>query len=172
MATTRSTPNRPVVGYLFLLAGALTLLGVVLNYAAKGANLGWLGTLTDAALAVAFLFLFLGRTADLLARVAFIVAAVGWALIAIGNLGVTLGLLALVAVVLALVGSLVAGILVFQRRIFSRRANLSFLLAMIFAALIILNTIANNFFGVLVGVIVVVYGVLLVVAGLFIAQRR
>jgi hypothetical protein len=172
MATTRSTPNRPVVGYLFLLAGALTLIGVLLGLVAKGVNTSWLGFLTDAALAIAFLLLFLGRTGDILTRAAFIVAAVGWALLAV-NIFVNLGALAAVALVVAFVGSLVAGILVFLRRLFSRRANLWFLLAMIFGAIIILNALGGNFLvGILNLIVVVVYGVLLVVGGLFIAQRR
>ena len=170
MATTQ-TSSRPLVGILFIVAGALALLVLLLAYVAPGAPITWLGLLTDLALGVAFLLMGLSKAMNTLERVAFIVGAVGWLLLALNGL-VSLGGLVTVAVILALVGSLAAGILVWVHSTFTRRTNLWFLIAMIVAAIFLLNALLPFATGAIDTVLILLFGAALVIAGFFILQRK
>ena len=170
--TTTSTPaQRPVVGLLFALAGLLATLSVifVLVHASVGGI--WFGIITDAALAIGFLFLALGRGSGTVARLFFAIAAVGWAILAIGGI-VSLGVVLTIGVVLALAGSLISGILAFGGKIFSRLANIVFLLATILIALVLLNQLVAYLVGTIAIIVVALYAVLLLIAGILIAARR
>ena len=170
MATT-TTSSRPLVGILFIIAGALALLTLLLAYVAPGAPLTWFGLLTDLALAVGFLLMALSKAMNILERVAFIVGAVGWFLIALNSL-TSIGGLFTVAVVLALVGSLAAGILVWIHSTFTRSTNLWFLIAMIVVAIFLLNVLLPFATGIIATLLVLLFGASLVVAGFFILRRK
>ncbi|MEO6115818.1 MAG: hypothetical protein ABIP33_05490 [Pseudolysinimonas sp.] len=171
MATTTQTSSRPLVGILFIVAGALALLDLLLAYVAPGAPLRWFGLLTDLALGVAFLLMGLSKAMNILERVAFIVGAVGWLLLALNGL-VSIGGLFTVAVVLALVGSLAAGILVWVHSTFTRSTNLWFLIAMIVVAIFLLNVLLPFAAGVIATLLVLLFGAALVIAGFFILRRH
>ena len=170
MATSRTSGGSSLVGWFFLASGIVFLLGILFNDIVKALTGGWWDFFAFALLAVGLFLLFLWRT-DLLLRIAFIVAAVGWALLAIGSL-TSLGGIATLAVILALVGTLVAGILVILRHLFTRNADLAFLLMAIFAALLLLATWATFLGGTLGIIIAVIFGILLIVSGVFIQRRR
>jgi hypothetical protein len=171
MATTRKSAGSSLVGWFFLASGVVYLLGLLFNDVIKAlTGPGWV-FVAFALLAVGFFLLFLWRTGTLL-RVAFIVAAVGWALLAIGAVADLGSAVVTIGILLALIGTLVAGILVFGRHLFTRNADLVFLLMAIFAALLLLATWVT-FLGGTVGLIIaVIFGALLVVSGLFIQRRR
>jgi hypothetical protein len=170
--TTTSTPvSRPAVGLLFALAGLLATLSIifVLVHASVGGI--WFGIITDAALTLGFLFLALGKGSGTVARLFIAIAAVGWAILTIGGL-VTLGVVFTIGVVLALAGSLIGGILAFGGKVFTRAANLVFLLATVFIALVLLNQLVAYLSGTIALIVVGLYAVLLLLAGILIAARR
>ncbi|HEX4400686.1 MAG TPA: hypothetical protein VHZ98_05135, partial [Galbitalea sp.] len=146
------------------------LLGILFAHVATSLASGWWDFFAFALLAIGMFLLFLWRT-DLILRIAFIVAAVGWALLAIGSVAALSGLTTL-AIILALVGTLVAGIMVILRHTFTRNADLAFLLMAIFAALVLLATWVAFLGGTLGVIIAVIFGILLIVSGLFIQRRR
>ncbi len=169
----RSSAGSFLVGWFFLASGVLYLLGLFFNQAIHALEGPWWDFFAFALLAVGFFLLFLWRT-SLLLRVAFIVAAVGWAILAIGEVA-ALGSAALtVGSLLALIGTLVAGILAFLRHLFNRNADIVVLLLAIVAALLLLAVIPGfTFLGGTIGLILsVVFGILLVAAGLLIRRRR
>ncbi len=172
MATSRTSGGSSLVGWFFLASGIVYLLGLLFNDIVHSLTGGFWNFIAFALLAVGFFLLFLWRTSMLL-RVAFIVAAVGWALLAIGSVA-SLGAVATLAVLLALIGTLVAGILVFVRHLFWRNADIAFLVMAIIAALWLLGFI--GWIGVLGGtlglILAIIFGIMLVVAGLFINRRR
>jgi len=172
MAKSSTTANRPVVAWLFILAGALFLLYLLIHLAVPHLVSTWFFFFADAALAIAFLFLFIGRSKSLILRAAWIVGAVGWAILAIENVAGLGSVVSILGIILALVGSLVAGILVFLRHVFNRRADLAFLLAMIFVALDLLQAWTGFLPGVIDLIVVIVYSVLLVVTGVVLQRRR
>jgi hypothetical protein len=170
MATTRTSGGSSLVGWFFLASGIVYLLGLLFNNALHVLAGPWWDFFAFALLAVGLFLLFLWRT-DLLLRIAFIVAAVGWALLAIGSVA-SLGGLVTLAIILALIGTLVAGILVFMRHLFTRNADIVFLLMAIFAALVLLAAWVGFLGGTLGVIIAVIFGILLVVSGVFIQRRR
>jgi hypothetical protein len=171
MATTRTSGGRSLVGWFFLAAGIVYLLGILFAHIATSLASGWWDFFAFALIAVGMFLLFLWRT-DLLLRIAFIVAAVGWALLAIGSVAALGSAVQTIAVLLALIGTLVAGILAFLRHMFTRNADLAFLLMAIFAALVLLAVWAAFLGGTLGLIIAIIFGILLIVSGLFIQRRR
>ncbi len=169
MATTR-TSNSRTVGWLFVASGVLYLLALLLGAIGHVGKFGvWLDFFAYALLAVAFVILFLWRSLDILLRVALIVAAVGWALVAIDELpGVNFA--PFLGLILALVGTLVSGIVIFIRHIFTRRAAAAFLVLAIIAALDLL-IILTGVLGVLGTILSILFGIVLVVVGVLIARK-
>jgi hypothetical protein len=173
MATTRKSRGSSLVGWFFLAAGIVLLLGILITHIAPTIASAWFAFFAFAFIAVGLFLLFLWRT-SLLLRVAFIVGAVGWALLAIGSVAPLVSALANIGGVLALIGTLVAGILVFVRHLFTRNADILFLLMAIFAALVLLSELGWVAFlgGTLGSIIVVIFGALLLASGWFIQRRR
>jgi LPXTG-motif cell wall-anchored protein len=171
MARARTSP-RPIAGLLFIIAGALTLLALLLFYVAPGSVPSWLSVLTFLALGAGFLLMALSKSMNTLERVAFIVGAVGWLLLVLNSVAGVLGGLVAVALILALVGSLAVGILVWMHSTFTRRTNLWFLIAMIITAIYVLNLLLGFATGATNTLVVLLFGVALAVAGFFIVRRK
>jgi hypothetical protein len=171
MAISRSRRTSPLAAWLFIVAGVLILLELLLTHVAASGLDEWLTFFAYVALAIAFVVLFLWRSVDLIARVAFIVAAVGWAILAIAAVAGVGGLLTL-GIVLALIGTVVAGIMVFARGLFSRSASLAFLIAAILAGLLLLGELFSFLPATLVLIIGVLFGILLVATGVLASRRR
>lgn len=173
MANTRTSRRFPVAAWLFLLAGVLVLLELLLVHVAPNDTLERVAiVIAYLALAIAFVVMFLWRSVDVLLRVAFIVTAVGFALMALAevtNVGVVV---VRVAEVLVLVGFLVAGILAFLRRVFGRTANLVFLILGIVVALLFLSQLFAFITGTLLLILYILFGAGLVVVGVLITRRR
>jgi hypothetical protein len=173
MATKRTSAGSSLVGWFLLASGIVYLLGILFTNVVHALVGGWWNFFAFLLLAIGLFLLFLWRTSTLL-RVAFIVAAAGWALLAINSVA-SLGTPVLtIAVLLALIGTLAAGILAFMRHLFTRNADLAFLLMAIFAALVLLALAGwVTFLGGTLGVIIaIIFGILLIVSGLFIQRRR
>ena len=158
---TLTAPNRTIVAVLFLIGGALQILGAVLGFANVG-NSGGFYLLSNLLLGAAFVLMFLWFATTTLARAGYAVAAVGWLLLALGGL-VNLGILGTLAVFIAVVGSVLAGVVVFLAHLFGREADILFLAAMIAGALNLLISQNSNVPSLLKVIIVVLFGVLLVI---------
>lgn len=171
MANTRTARRFPLAAWLFVLAGVLILLELLLNQVAANPLDKWLIFLADVALTVSFVVMFLWRSVDILLRVAFIVAAVGFALFALGNIAALGTGVGTVADVLVLVGFLVSGIMVFVRHVFSRLANLVFLILGILVALLYLSFLTGVLSGAVLALTILV-GAGLVITGVLITRRK
>jgi hypothetical protein len=166
------TSRRPVIGAAITAAGALTLIAVALFYLAPGFDNWWIYVLAELALVVVLVVL---GTSGLFgaSRVVFAVGAVGWMLVAIAALiAGSLGVIGLVGEVLALLGGLGSGILALHARAFTRIANVGFLVAMVVTSLYLLNSVIPFVPGIFAAILVLLYGAALLLAGVFILQRR
>ena len=173
MAKSRTARAFPLAAVLLIVAGALYLLELLLSHVGVLSLDTVLLFLAYLALGVGFVVLFLWRTIGLLLRVAFIVGAVGWVLLAISVVAALGGGLVVVAEILALAGTLVAGIIAFVRHVFSGSADVAFLVLAIVAAILLFFPL----FGIAISaafslILAILFGAMLVVAGLFITWRR
>ncbi|HEX4444758.1 MAG TPA: hypothetical protein VHZ81_14410, partial [Galbitalea sp.] len=172
LAMTTTTPaRRPVVGLLLAVAGVAALLAILFVFIAPSLGGAWLGIIADAALFLAFLFMAIGRGAGVFIRVLYAIGAVGWAILLIDSF-VSLGTVYTIGVVLAIVGTLLSGIVGIIRHVYSRSADLVYLLAAIVVSIILFNQLHGFLTGTLAIIVSVLYGLLLLVAGIFIALRK
>lgn len=170
MNAARVATRRPLIAYLTIIAGALIALAALLNLFGVGA-LFWLYPIGEILLGASFIAIAATVSLTLLARVAFWVGGIAWVLIGLVTFVPGLGVLVTVLDIIALVASLLAGILVFIHSTFARRGNLVYLVAMIIIALILLLALVS-LGGLFVGVLTLIFGAALVVAGVFILQNR
>jgi hypothetical protein len=175
MATSATAQNRPLIAWLFIIAGALLLVETLILLFGSPAP-GSFGTVlifvVRAALAVAYVLLALTRTKDGLLRVAFVVAAIGWVLLALISFIPGLGTVGSIASVLALIGMLGSGILVFLRHFFTRNGDIVYLIMTIVGALILLSGVRPFLFGYAATVFNIVFAALLVITGVVLQRRR
>jgi hypothetical protein len=174
MANPGRRTDRPLLGWLIVVAGVLfaIVLLLALGLSTTSDFTSRLVTLAVLALAAAFAAVALTVPVGLIGRIAFWVGALGWVLLALGGIA-DLGVVGQVAAGLAGVGSLVGGILLFVRRGLSRRAGLFFLIAMIVAALYLLPfAVPGLITGTLPFFITIAFAVLLIAAGALIVQKR
>jgi hypothetical protein len=169
VATVTAT-NRTIVAVLFLVGGALQVLGAVVGLANAG-NSGGFYLLSNLALGIGFAVMIAWFASTLAARVAYLVAALGWLLLALTSL-LNLGILGPVGVFVAIVGSVAAGVLVIMTRPFPGQANILFLVAFVVGALNLLLSQTGNVPGPVVAIVVVIFGALLVVASLVMLGKR
>ena len=169
MATV-TAPNRSIIAWLLVAAGALQVLGGIVGLANAG-NTGAIYAISNLALGVAFVLMMAWYSATNTARIAFFIAAVGWLLLVLTSL-LNLGILSTLAVLIAAVGSVFAGIIIYGSRVFGQQASLIFLVAMIVGAVNLLLSQNGNVPGVLRALVVVIFGVLLVVSGIWMIRRR
>jgi hypothetical protein len=174
MTANRLRRNRPIIGFATAVAGAAVLVAVVVARFAEAA-VPWLFIVSAVALVIAFAAAGASGGFDDLGRLGFAAGAVGWAIYAITRVIVnTPGIITVVALAIALLGSLIAGVAVYQRKAFAGRANDVFLLAMIVTALYLFIEIVPLSWlpDAAVVLLTLLWGALLVIAGLFILQRK
>jgi len=168
--TTVTASHRSIVAIVFLVGGALQVLGAVLGVANAG-NSGAFYLLSNLALGAGFVLLFAWYAASTVARVAYLVAGVGWLLLAIGSL-VNLGVVGTLALFIAIIGSVFSGVVVFTAHVFGRQADIVFLAAMIAGALNLLASQNSNVPGLLKAALVIVFGALLIVWAVLLVGNR
>jgi hypothetical protein len=159
-----SAPNRTIVAVVFLVGGALQVLGALLGLANAG-NAGGFYLLSNLAIGAGFALMIAWYSSTTIARVAYFIAALGWLLLALASL-VNLGVLGTLAVFIAVIGSIFAGVIVLSGRPFRGQADILFFVAMLVGAVNLLLSQNSNVPGLLRALVVVVFGVLLVVASL------
>ena len=155
--------NLRTVAILFVVGGALQTIALLVSLFAKTVSPLPLFALSNLALAIAFLLLALGTLGGTLGRVAFWVATAGWLILTLLSL-TNIGVFGLIGLAAGIIGSFGAGIVVYMGKLFTRQANIWFLIAMILATIYLLNLI-----GAIVGL---AFGIVTVVAAIFIAQRK
>jgi hypothetical protein len=169
MATV-SAPNRTIVGVVFLVGGALQIFGALVGLANSG-NSGGFYLLSNLAIGVGFVLMFAWFASTTVARVAYLVAALGWLLLALTSL-IDLGIVGQVSVFIAVVGSVFAGLIVITARPFAGQSDILFFVAMIVGAVNLLFSQNANVPSLVRAVVVVVFGALLVAAGILILGKR
>jgi hypothetical protein len=169
MATV-SAPNRTIVAVIFLVGGALQILGGLVGLANTG-NAGGFYLLSNLAIGAGFALMIAWFTTSTIARVAYFIAALGWLLLALTSL-INLGIVGTVAVFIAIVGSLFAALIVITAKPFASQADIIFFVGMIVGAVNLLLSQNGNVPNPLRALVVVVFGVLLVVAGILILGKR
>ncbi len=175
MTANRLRRNRPVIGVSTAVAGVAVLVGIVLIRVQPDFPVRWFFIASAAALVVAFAAAGSSGGFNDAGRLAFAAGGVGWFVYALSAvLSTTASIIADVGVGLALLGSLVAGLVVYARHSFGARADSFFLLAMILTALYLLVQIVPMpwLSSVIVVLLWLLWGAALVLAGLFILQRR
>jgi hypothetical protein len=163
MATV-TAPNRTIVAVIFLVGGALQVLGAIIGLANAG-NAGGFYLLSNLAIGAGFALLIAWYATTTIARVAYFIAALGWLLLALTSL-VNLGVVGTVALFIAVVGSLFAAVIVISGRPFRGQADILFFVAMIIGAVNLLLSQNGNVPGLIRALVVVVFGALLVAAAL------
>jgi hypothetical protein len=169
MATV-SAPNRTIVAVVFLVGGALQILGAVVGLANSG-NSGGFYLLSNLAIGAAFALMMAWFAVTTIARVGYFIAALGWLLLALTGL-INLGIVGQVAVFVAIVGSVFAALIVISSRPFDGQADILLFVGMIVGAVNLLLSQNENVPSLLRALVVVVFGALLVVAGILMLGKR
>lgn len=169
MATV-SAPNRTIVAVIFLVGGALQILGALVGLGNAG-NSGGFYLLSNLAIGAGFALMIAWFSSTTIARVAYFIAALGWLLLAITSL-INLGIVGQVAVFIAILGSLFAAAIVITARPFGGQADILFFVAMIVGAVNLLLSQNGNVPNLLRALVVVVFGALLVAAGVVMLGKR
>jgi hypothetical protein len=174
MATV-TAPNRSIVAVLFIVGGALQILGSVLGIANVG-NAGGFYLLSNLVLGVGFVLLLVWFASTTITRAGYFLAALGWLLLAVAGL-INVPFLSALATLIAIVGTVFAGVVVILTRPFGGHtgtiyADVIFFVAMLAGALNLLLSQNGNVPGILKALVVVLFGALLVVAGILILGKR
>jgi hypothetical protein len=169
MATV-SAPNSTIIAVLFLVGGALQILGALVGLANSG-NSGGFYLLSNLVLGAGFALMIAWLASTTIARVAYFVAALGWLLLALTSL-LNLGPVNSVAVFIAIIGTLFASVVVMMERPFAGQADILFFVALLVGAVNLLLSQIGNVPGILLALVVVVFGALLVVASLVMLGKR
>ena len=169
-----SRSRRGIAGIVFIIAGALLALAIVLPLLGVSVSLGWLAALAYAGIAVAFAILGFGAVNSTLAKVTLIVAAIGWALLAIATVVPGLpALLILIAAVIAAVGGLIGAIVLYVGKEIRNTPALVFIATTVLGLLYLLPRIATTVsFGSLGTVIAVLFAAGLIITGVLFYQKE
>jgi hypothetical protein len=170
MALQQKTRNRSFIGWLFAAGGALQLLALLISLTHSG-DTSAVYFLSNVAIGGGFVLLMLSTARTTVSRVAYAIAAAGWLLLALTSI-LNLGPVFQLALLVAIVGSVFAAAIVFVSHVFSVRAATTFLIAMALGALNLLFVLIGGVNAWLVNPVIVLFGAGLIVAGLWIAQRR
>jgi hypothetical protein len=169
MATV-SVSNRSIVAVLFLVGGALQILGAIVGLVNAG-NAGGFYLLSNLAIGAGFAVMIAWFAGSTVARIAYFVAALGWLLLALTSL-LNLGFVSQVAVLIAIVGTVWAGIIVMMKRPFAGEADILYFVGFMVGALNLLLSQNGNVPRFVVAVVVVFFGALLVLGSVFLLRGR
>jgi hypothetical protein len=169
MATV-TAPNRSIIGWLFLAGGVLQVVGAIVALANDG---NWAGiyAISNVAIGIGFVLMIAWLATTTFNRIAYFIAAIGWLLLALTSL-IDLGLLGDVGLYLAIIGSVFTAVVVLGGRPFGGRTDILFFAAMIVGAVNLLLSQNGNVPALLETIVVVVFGALLIVSGIFMFRRR
>ncbi|HEV7741318.1 MAG TPA: hypothetical protein VGO65_02775 [Pseudolysinimonas sp.] len=167
-----SRSRRGIAGIVFIVAGALLALAVILPLLGVG-GAPWLVGLAFAAIAVAFAILGFGAVNSTLAKVALIAAAIGWILLAINAIGVALpGVLVTIAALVAGIAGLIGAIVLYVGKEVRNTPALVFIATTVLGLLYLLGVLGTIAFGTLGTVIAILFAAGLIITGVLFYQRE
>jgi hypothetical protein len=167
---TLTAPNRSIIGWLFLAGGVLQVVGAIVEFANDG-NWSGIYAISNVAIGIGFVLMIAWLATTTLNRIAYFIAAIGWLLLALTSL-IDLGLLGDIGLYLAIIGSVFAAVVVLSGRSFGGYVDILFFVAMIVGAINLLLSQNGNVPELLDTIVVVVFGALLIVSGIFMFRRR
>ncbi|HWM35416.1 MAG TPA: hypothetical protein VNR36_14410 [Pseudolysinimonas sp.] len=168
-----SLSRRATAGIVFIIAGALLLLALILPLLGVTAAGVWLTLLAYLGIAVGLAILGFGAINGNVAKIMLIVAAVGWAILALALLIPAIpAILVQIAAIVAAVAGLIAAIVVYVGKEIKNTPALLFIITMVLALLVLLG-----YFGVALGdtlglIIALAFGAALVITGVLLRQKE
>jgi hypothetical protein len=157
-----TAPNRSIIAVIFLIGGVLQILGALVGLANVG-NSGGFYLLSNLSFGAGFALMIAWSATTTIARVAYFIAALGWLLLALTSL-VNLSVIGSVAVFVAVVGSVFAAVTVLSTRALGGQADILFSVGFLVGAVNLVMSQVGGIPGVLLALVVVVFGLLVVAA--------
>lgn len=169
-----SLSRRATAGIVFIIAGVLLLLALILPLLSITAATPWLTALAYAGIVVALAILGFGAVNSMLAKITLIAAAVGWAVLALNVVGVTMpAILITIAALVAAIGGLVAAIVLYVGKEIKNLPALLFIVTTVIALVYLLPLMGVSFGGdTFATVVAVLLGIGLVVTGVLFRQKE
>jgi hypothetical protein len=159
-----STSRRALAGIIFIVAGVLLGLAIVLQLLAVA--FPYLGPLAHLAIAVALIVLAVGAVNSTVAKIALFAGGVGWLLLGILGFGLALPApLTLIAAVLASLGMLIGAIVVYVGKEVTNTAALAFVITAIVGLIYLLPTLGVTALGAISLLIAIVFAAGLIITG-------
>jgi len=166
-----STSRRSTAGIVFIIAGALLALAILLPEL-KGPSVPWLGAIAFLTIAVAFGILGIGAVNSTLAKVLLIAAAIGWLLLGLTALGLGLpSVLVTIAALVAGVAGLIAAIVLYVGKEVLNLPAIIFIATTALGLLYLLPIIGVSLAG-LTLIIAVLFAAGLIVTGVLFWQKE
>jgi hypothetical protein len=170
-----SLSRRATAGIVFVIAGAVLLLALILDLAGVDAATPWLTALGYVGIVVALAILAFGAVNSTLTKIFLIIAAVGWLVLALSKVGVDMPpLLITIAALMAGVGGLIAAIVLYVGKEVKNTPALLFIVTMVLALLLLLPLVGVAALGdaTLVMVIGALFAIGLIVTGVLFRQKE
>jgi hypothetical protein len=166
-----STSRRSTAGIVFLVAGILLALAIILPLAGLKVG-GWLIAIAYLAIAVAFAILGIGAVNATLTKVMLIAAAVGWAILGLNAFGLSLpGVLITIAALVAGVAGLIGAIVLYVGKEVRNLPAIIFIVTTALGLLYLLPVIGVGLAG-LGTIIAVLFAAGLIVSGILFWQKE
>ena len=167
-----STSRRSTAGIVFIIAGALLALAILLPVL-KGPSAPWLGAIAFIGIAVAFGILGIGAVNSTLAKVMLIAAAIGWLLLGLNALGLALpSVLVTIAALVAGVAGLIAAIVLYVGKEVRNLPAIIFIVTTALGLLYLLPSIGVSLTGLSLFIAVLFAAGLIVTGALFWQKER
>jgi hypothetical protein len=166
-----SVSRRSTAGIVFLIAGVLLALAVILPLVGVAVG-GWLAAIAYLAIAVAFLVLGIGAVNAMLTKVMLIAAAVGWAVLGLAAFGLALpSVLITIAALVAGVAGLIGAIVLYTGKEVRNLPALIFIITTALGLLFLLPRIGVSL-GTLSTVVAVLFAAGLIITGVMFYQKE
>ncbi len=166
-----STSRRSLAGIIFIVAGALLALAIILQLLAVA--FPYLGALAHLAIAAALIVLAVGAVNSTVAKIALFAGGVGWFLLGILGLGLALPApVPLIAAVLASLGMLIGAIVVYVGKEVTNTPALAFVITGIVGLIYLLPTMGISALGAISLLIAIVFAAALIITGFLFRQRE
>jgi len=166
-----STSRRSTAGIIFIVAGVLLALAVILPLVGVAVG-GWLVAIAYLAIAVAFAVLGIGAVNSTLSKVLLVAAAVGWLLLALVAFGLALpSVLITIAALVAGVAGLIAAIVLYVGKEVRNLPAIIFIITTALGLVYLLPRIGVSIGG-LATIVAVLFAAGLIVTGVLFFQKE
>ena len=168
-----SLSRRATAGIVFIIAGALLLLAVILPLLNIADASKWLYLLAYLGIAIALAIMGFGGVNGTVAKIALIAAAVGWLILALALLvpGIPSILVTIAAIVAAIAG-VIGAIVLYTGKEIRNNPAIAFIVTMVLALLFLLPSFGVTLGSTLVLIIAILFGLGLVITGVLWRQKE